>query len=157
MRKTLIAALGTIAWASSAQAMDYSYRLYKGHITIDASGVIEKDEPFHLINFIKTLPVDVRALLTDKKSGNAMVFNSGGGLVIEGLAIGVFIEQHHLTTGVAAGGECSSACVLAWAMGVRKSAAPDSRIGVHNATMNGEAGTGTADRLSSLGVTGRMG
>jgi hypothetical protein len=65
--RNLAAAAVVLAWASSAQAMDYSYRLYKGHITIDASGVIEKDEPFHLINFINTLPVDVRALLTDKK------------------------------------------------------------------------------------------
>ena len=35
-------------------------------------------------------------------------------------------------------------------------AAPDSHIGVHNATLNGEAGR-TTDRLSSLSVTGTMG
>ena len=155
--RKLAAAAVVLASVQSAEAMDYSYRLYKGHVTIDANGTIEKDEPTRLLSFIDTLPPDVRGRIGKDKKGNAIVFNSGGGLIIEGIAIGIFVQQYHMTTGVAVGGECDSACVLAWAMGVRKTAAPDSRIGVHNATLQGTAGSGTADRLSSLGATGRMG
>jgi hypothetical protein len=147
-----LAAMATVvASVQSAEAMDYSYRLYKGRVVIDATGRIEKDEHTRFLDFLKTLPPGVLG-----KRGNAVVFNSDGGSVLEGYGVGFYIKSYQFATGVAVGGECSSACVLAWAMGTRKSSAPDSHIGVHNATLNGEAGR-TTDRLSSLGVTGWMG
>jgi hypothetical protein len=42
---------------------------------IDATGPIEKDEHTRFLDFLKTLPPGVLG-----KRGNAVVFNSGGGL-----------------------------------------------------------------------------
>ena len=92
-----------------------------------------------------------------KPKGNVIVFNSSGGLVLEAMEMGGVIEGYHFGTGVSGGGQCSSACVLAWAAAVAKSAAADSYLGVHNASLTGVAGHTATDRLSSLPVTGKMG
>ena len=73
--RKLAAAAVVLASVQSAEAMDYSYRLYKGRVVIDANGTIEKDEHTRFLDFLKTLPPDVLG-----KRGNAIVFNSGGGL-----------------------------------------------------------------------------
>ena len=86
-----------------------------------------------------------------------VVFNSPGGHVGEGEAIGAVIENHRLATGVAAGGQCSSACVLAWAAGARKSIAPDASIGVHNASAAEMNEDDVAQRLDGIRATSEMG
>jgi hypothetical protein len=60
-----------------------------------------------------------------------MIFNSPGGNLVGGMALGTVIEEFKLNTGVAAGGRCGSACIFAWGAGKAKSAAPDSEIAVH--------------------------
>ena len=105
-----------IAWAVPAQGIALSTRLYQGAVIIDVVGAFE---PCDSDRFMATVEATPRATM--------VVFNSSGGHVDEGEAIGAIIENHHLATGVAAGGQCSSACVLAWAAGARKSIASRSR------------------------------
>ena len=126
-----IIALGVEAGAP-AHAMSYAYRLYGAHsIVIDAVGKIEPNERSIFVNWWYTLPLDIQ-----NRKTLGWVFNSPGGSVIGALEIGRFIARAHANTGVAANGVCVSACVLAWANGSVKSAAPDSRIGVHNVTVS---------------------
>ena len=133
-----------IAWAIPAQGIALSTRLYQGYAIIDVVGAFEPGNSDRFMAIVEATP---RATM--------VVFNSGGGLVNEGEAIGAIIENHHLATGVAAGGQCSSACALAWAAGARKSIAPDASIGVHNASEMNE--DDVARRLDGIGGTSQMG
>jgi hypothetical protein len=144
----------SIAWAAPVQAMDYSYRLDKGHLVIDATGVIEVNDSNRFLAFLNALPPDIFGLLN--KGGNMVVFNSRGGAAIDGVMLGDLIENYHFATSVAAGGVCSSACVLAWATGTRKSVASDAYIGVHNASATGIGGHSVSDKLKGFDVTGEM-
>jgi hypothetical protein len=131
MKKSLACAL-TFGLAAPAHAMDYSYRLYGSHsIVIDAVGRIEGNEAELLVTFIRSLPQSVQ-----NRRVAGFVFNSPGGNVSGAFAIAKFIHDHKPNTGVAAGGACASACVIMWATGALKSAAPDSRIGVHNSSLD---------------------
>ena len=70
----------------------------------------------------------------------AMVLDSPGGNIEAAIAFGQdVIERYQLNTGVAAGGICASACSVLWASGVRRSIAPDSRVGVHQASFDGRS------------------
>jgi hypothetical protein len=116
-----------------AQALDYSYRVYKDTLVIDAAGVFEPDEADNFNAWFNHLPDSVRPVGVKM----AFVFNSRGGSVAGAATVGLYIDQHHLNTGVAAGGRCASSCVLAWAAGAKKSATPDTSIGVHQASRTG--------------------
>jgi hypothetical protein len=154
VNRAIAAALAlSISWAP-AQAMDFSYRTYKGHVVIDAVGTFEPNDGMKLESFFQTLPPG-----SIFKLGNAIVFDSNGGNVLEAEIMGGIIEQYHLATGVAARGQCSSACVLAWATGTKKSIAPDGYIGLHNARNNtaGQAPNPERDRLDDLYDTCLMG
>jgi len=133
-----------VAWAVPAQGVVISTRLYQG-IAIDVVGTFE---PGDSDRFMATVEATPRATM--------VVFNSRGGQVNEGEAIGAVIENHHLATGVAAGGQCSSACVLAWAAGARKSIGPDAAIGVHNAYAETNEDD-VARRLDGIGATSQTG
>lgn len=135
-----------IAWAVPAQGVALSTRLYQGHAIIDVVGAFE---PGDSDRFMATVEATPRATM--------VVFDSGGGQISEGEAIGAIIENHHLATGVAAGGQCSSACVLAWAAGSRKSIAPDASIGVHNASAAEMNEDDVAQRLDGISATSQMG
>jgi len=56
---------------------------------------------------------------------------SQGGRVAEGLALGTLLRDRNMDTFVA--GECSSACVTAFAGGARRIISPDAKIGLHSA------------------------
>lgn len=128
--KRFHAALAACALASPAGAMDYSYRLDgQRSYVIDASGPIEEHEGEHMMAWLASLPRDIKA-----RHIAAFIFNSPGGSVP-----GAWDLWNNLwptvVTGVAAGGTCASACVIVWAKGARKYAAPDSRIGVHGSSV----------------------
>ena len=126
-----IGALG-VELGTPAHAMSYAYRLYGARsIVIDAVGKIESDERSIFVDWWYTLPLDIQ-----NRKTVGWVFNSPGGSVVGAIEIARFIARGHANNGVAANGLCVSACVLAWANGSVKSAAPDSRIGVHNVTIN---------------------
>jgi hypothetical protein len=117
-----------------AAAMDYSWRSYKDKIVIDASGPIVVDEAKNFIAWVEQSRREWNG-----HRATAIVLNSPGGSVEGGRQMGIMIADFHMTTGVAHGGECASACVLIWSAGEFKSAGSDSKIGVHMAKdMNGE-------------------
>ena len=134
-----------IAWAVPAQGVALSTRFYQGHAIIDVVGAFEPGNSDRFMAMVEATP---RATM--------VVFNSSGGHVDEGEAIGAIIENHHLATGVAPDGQCSSACVLAWAAGARKSIAPDASIGVHNAYAETNEDD-VAQRLDGIGATSQTG
>jgi hypothetical protein len=128
LKTCLMAAALAVAFiaASSAHAMDYSYRVFGKQIVIDATGEIEMDEASRLFNWINAQRWGHRKAYT-------IVFDSPGGYMVGGVQMASVVERFRLNTGVAHGGECASACVMAWAAGVHKSSATDARIGVHMA------------------------
>lgn len=74
----------------------------------------------------------VRALL--ETEGTAIVqFESPGGSLIAGLAMGRAIRLNGATTLVPAGATCASACGLAWLGGVRRAVGTGARVGFHAA------------------------
>jgi hypothetical protein len=136
--KTLLAAslaAGTVC-ASSANAMTYSYRMVGPKIVVDAVGQIMPNEAELMTQWMVTLPVAIQHTPIA-----AFVFNSPGGNVLEAkrLAVAIHNADEHPNTGVAAGGMCTSACVLLWAAGAHKSVAADSRVGVHMTSLSDDA------------------
>jgi hypothetical protein len=135
--KRLALVVGAMALTiSQASAMDYSWRVAGNQIVVDASGDIEVDEGKHFIAWI----LQNHGQWNGRKA-TAIVFDSRGGVVSGGAEMGMIIDQFHMTTGVGHGGECASSCVLAWGAGAYKSAASDSKVGVHMST---ETKTGDA-------------
>jgi hypothetical protein len=129
--RSLMAALAAIAAASSAHAMDYSYRVIGRQIVIDASGEIQMDEAARLFNWVSAQRWGHRRAYT-------IVFDSGGGDMQGGWEMARIVARFGLNTGVAHGGMCASACVMAWAAGAHKSSATDAKIGVHMARLGDE-------------------
>jgi hypothetical protein len=130
--KRLASAMGAIALVVGsvpAAAMDYSWRAYRDQIVIDATGKINLDEGKHFIAWVKQMHWQ-----WDGRKATSVVFNSPGGIIAGGVEMGLVVADFHMTTGVAHGGICASACVMAWAAGAFKSAGSDSRVGVHMAS-----------------------
>jgi hypothetical protein len=119
LKTCLMAAALAVAFiaASSAHAMDYSYRVFGKQIVIDATGEIEMDEASRLFNWINEQRWGHRKAYT-------IVFDSPGGYMVGGVQMASVVERFRLNTGVAHGGECASACVMAWAAGVQSRPQP---------------------------------
>ena len=77
----------------------------------------------------------VRAALAAHPAVRAVRLESRGGRVAEGLALGRLIADRNLDTLVI--GECSSACVTAFAGGARRVIGRSAHIGLHSAGGNG--------------------
>jgi hypothetical protein len=149
-REIILAAVMLIS--SRAYTMEYSYRIVGSNsILIDASGDIERDEDVIFATWYTSLPNDVTNHSIDE-----FIFNSPGGSVLGAVKLSAQIGQFHFNTGVAAGGECTSACILPYVLGQQKSIALDARIGVHEAA-NEEALEGdTQAQANSIMVTKLM-
>lgn len=129
MKNFVVAGAVALSISSTpAAAMEYSWRSYKDKIVIDAVGEITVTEAKSFIAWVERS----RRQWNGRKA-TAIVFNSGGGSVAGGRGMGILVAELHMTTGVAHGGQCSSACVLIWSAGEFKSAGSDSRVGVHMA------------------------
>ena len=63
----------------------------------------------------------------------AVLFESPGGNLLEGLQIGRAIREANFTTGVAPENACASACALAWLGGTTRYMAPTALVGFHSA------------------------
>ncbi len=79
----------------------------------------------------------------------AVLFESPGGNLLEGLSIGRKIRDANFSTGVASDTACASACALAWLGGTTRYMDPSSLVGFHSAYIeeNGrlsESGVGNA-------------
>jgi hypothetical protein len=125
---TVAGAIALSIGSVPATAMDYSWRSYNDKIVIDAVGEIKVDEAK---NFIAWIEQSRREWNVHRAT--AIVFNSGGGSIAGGREMGIMVADFHMITGVAHGGQCSSACVLIWSAGAFKSAGSDSKVGVHMA------------------------
>lgn len=107
---------------------------------IAAEGEIEPDTTKKLQTFLRSWQVPLE--------GTWVTFNSPGGSLAGGLALGRFLRSHGISTRVGATGEeevegagrtfstlsagiCASACTLAFMGGVEREAIEDSRIGIH--------------------------
>jgi hypothetical protein len=77
----------------------------------------------------------VREALAANPAVTTVRLESRGGRVDEGLALGKLLSARNLDTLVT--GECSSACVTAFAGGNRRLIGPAARIGLHSAGGNG--------------------
>lgn len=90
----------------------------------------------------------VRAALNAHPGARVVQLESRGGRVAEGLALGALLRDRGVDTLVT--GECSSACVTAFAGGARRLIAPQAKIGLHSAGGKGvsAAAVASANRAS---------
>jgi hypothetical protein len=103
----------------------------------------------------------VKAALDARQGIQVVRLESRGGRVAEGLALGRLLRDRGLTTLVS--GECSSACVTAFAGGERRVIATNARLGLHsaggrgtNAASVGEANRRSDEFIASRGVDWRV-
>ena len=114
-----------LASSLPASAMEYSYRVYKKQIVINAPGDIELDEAKTFNRWLKKV-----APRWNGRKPTAIIFDSLGGNPFGASDLGNVIAHDRLATGVDDGGVCASSCVLAWASDMIKSAGPNSAISV---------------------------
>lgn len=90
----------------------------------------------------------VRAALDANPGARVVQFDSRGGRVAEGLALGALLRDRGVDTLVT--NECSSACVTAFAGGARRLIAPQAKLGLHSAGGRGvsAAAVASANRAS---------
>ena len=151
--RKLAALAAVVASVHSAEALTYQYSVEKGRLVIQAAGAIEPGEGTRFLQFTEDLPPHLFALF----DGHAViVFDLPGGNLNASFVFASILSRYHLTTGVASGGQCASACVTAWAAGARKTITPDGRIGVHSATLNGFAIAGINSSVVERQYTGVM-
>ena len=94
-------------------------------------------------------------------SNGAVIFQSIGGNLSAGLAIGESIRLKGFDTGVAPNSICASACGLAWLGGVTRYMSADSKIGFHAAYIkidnyeyvSGQANARIGAYLTRLGIS----
>lgn len=121
--RTLAAALALLAWPALAAEVE---RVPLG--SGDDGALITVTGEFRQGDDRKL----VRALL--ETEGTAIVqFDSPGGSLIAGLAMGRAIRLNGATTLVPDGATCASACGLAWLGGVRRAVGDGARVGFHAA------------------------
>ncbi len=97
----------------------------------------------------------VRQALDANPSVRMLRLESRGGRVAEGLALGTLLRDRGIDTFVS--GECSSACVTAFAGGARRIIGPHARIGLHSAGGAGFSGEtiASANRRSDEFIAAR--
>lgn len=90
----------------------------------------------------------VRAVLDANPGVRVVQLESRGGRVAEGLALGALLRDRGVDTLVT--GECSSACVTAFAGGARRLIGPQAKLGLHSAGGKGvsAAAVASANRAS---------
>lgn len=167
--RSLVAALvavlfGAVAPSASAQADRMRFSIsgdqseqfeqvtMDGALTVYAEGAIAEGDTARFLKFI-----------SDKKIEAAIVqFNSSGGSLVEGIILGQAIRERGFSSRVGNSAKglaiCASACVYAYAGGVRRYFDPDAgRIGVHQFySTSGDIDAGVSQRLSALVVSHLM-
>jgi hypothetical protein len=95
-----------------------------------------RNDPKQIIMSGELVPEDLdRFLAASANARTAVVrFNSRGGHLQTGLAIGLIIRQRGYTTAVGAGSLCYSSCALAWLAGRIRLKDVTSKVGFHAAS-----------------------
>jgi hypothetical protein len=148
MNRMLSAALvaATLASTSCASAMSYSYRFVGDDtVIIDAKGEIAFDEAKIFSTWLSTSPAGV-----SHRPDFTVVLDSPGGNPYGAFDLGEIIRKAGGDTGTVENGVCASACVIAWAAGVKKSASATSHIGVHGARIVDDNANAAADKTAPV-------
>lgn len=90
-------------------------------------------------------------LVHDDETITHVVFQSGGGSVVEAMRIGRLIRSFDMNTLVEPDGYCLSACFFAFAGGVDRGVPASAQLGVHQ--FSGTADGETAERAQALAQT----
>jgi hypothetical protein len=130
----LTAALaGSIALSANAAMIDYE--------------VIESVNVITVVGRIDKGDEDRFNTVASAIDGDALVvLNSPGGLIVDGLDIGIMIRRKGYRTFVPEDAVCASVCGLIWLAGSDRGLSPRSKIGFHAAARDDgeESGTGNA-------------
>jgi hypothetical protein len=106
----MLLSLGALSMTALASTAAHAEITRSGD-TVYVQGQIEKDDHLRFTD-----------LFDDGVT--TVVLNSSGGYVHVAIAIGTLVHERQLTTVVAPGGMCGSACVAAWAGGTRDGSPP---------------------------------
>jgi hypothetical protein len=142
--------LGWAAFAHPAQAAKlFSSGPHERTMVITLTGEIEPGDADALKSLIK-------AAKDNRLPLSGMRLKSNGGELREAFILAALVRDANLSTAVAQGDECASACAIVFAAGVGKLAEHGARIGLHGATdasgkedMESEATTLRVARLLS--------
>jgi hypothetical protein len=115
------------AACGSASAADLTTTLSKDNKTIVVlNGELAEGDANRLEDIIKASAKSLRP-------GSAVRLNSSGGSLIEGVRLAAIILSAKLTTVIASGATCASACFIAFAAGNQKFASATATVGVPGA------------------------
>lgn len=117
-------ALAAITALPAVEAAQYSVVDYRGRKALVLDGDIDRDESK---KFDQALS---RAGAVEE-----IILNSGGGIEIEGLAIGRTIRKRGLGTRITSRGMCASSCADIFLGGVSRRVEKGGRYGIHMATV----------------------
>lgn len=147
-RLSLLGTVLAVCIISSAGAATINYAALDGLNTITVAGTITDGDAERF--------EEVAAAIT----GQALVvLSSPGGLVKDGLIIGIAIRRHGYATGVPDSAVCSSICGLMWLAGEPRYISPSSKVGFHAAFRvddgreSGQANALIGAYLSKLGLS----
>jgi hypothetical protein len=123
---------------SSASAATFTVTSSKENKTVvSLNGKILEGDGDKLKEIIKSENRAIRLV-------SGMRFNSPGGLLLEGVKLAAIIRYAKISTIVANGARCASACFIAFSAGKQKVASYTARIGVHGASDGRGQDTGNA-------------
>ena len=125
-----------------ARAMDFfTVNTNDGRLLLVAQGEIKEGDDRRLHEFVARLPAQTKLF--------AIGLDSPGGNLREGVYLANSIHSTGLPTIVSSRGMCASACFLMFAAGSTRMASINARIGVHNASADGED-NGPAQAVTTL-------
>jgi hypothetical protein len=94
----------------------------------------------------------VAAVLRQVGPVEEATFDPGGGSVRAGVELGRLLRRAGIATRIAAGHECASACLFAFAGGWWRRVEPGGRVGLHRATL-----TRRDERVAAVAAAARKG
>lgn len=121
-------ALVLAATALPAAALEYRLVQHAEGVIVIAQGEFRSDEDQAFRRFLAGRRTRV------EREPVAIYFNSDGGRLNGGIALGQEIRRRKLSTVVPVASTCASACVFAFLGGVVRQVEPGGRVGVHMAT-----------------------
>jgi hypothetical protein len=111
------AVLACALLVATSPTMAMTYDVHGSVVT--ASGIIERDEMARFTQVVDGIEID------------KIVLDSDGGYALQAWKMAQWVHAHHVTTGVAKGSGCASACAMIWASGERRTIPYNGTIGVH--------------------------
>lgn len=154
MREIVTTIFSFLFLSSSVFAADFTwYKRSDGKGVIVLRGTIAANDYERLYNGLYDISQNNHITF------DAIRLDTGGGNLIAGFKLAMFIRKYNIATVVPANSMCASACFLIFAAGRERWADYTSKIGVHSVSINGEEDATTAQGtvimtryLSNLGV-----